>query len=607
MTDNKTSPNPSFWKNAIDWLLRSQSPASGQARQGRLLAVVLILTELLTLIAAIVAHNVNSIDLAVRISGITISYGIVLTVVWVFLYILNRRGLTTAAGMLLSVALLSLSIALVEQTGPMTATALSITVPVIVAGFFGPPFSAVVVAILAGTAYFVLNLRIEPEYTHTIFAGGASSQTLLVYVNLFFVAVISWLFSRTMRQAFQESSKLNLAIVEQRHEMEARLQTQTRQLQATTSVARTVAGARNLDQLMEDIVRLIRETFGYYHVQVFLVDAEESYAVLRQSTGDVGKALLARGHRLPVGSLSVIGQVTASSRPVIARDTDTDFIHRRNELLPLTRSEMAIPLIVGNQVIGALDLQSVEPDAFEEEMFPTFRALADQLAVAIKNAQLFEMAEENLRELSELSRTTTHRSWIDFLSETRQEERRQVHGVESKAMEIHRSRVVERVLGSGSVIVSSGADGRKAFLAAPIVVRNEVVGVIGVEPDDTREWSQDDLLLIQGIAERAALAVENARLYLQAQRAANREYLINTIASRLQRAPSLALLLESATRELSQALGTDNVYAEISMDHPISQSGKNVSDSNKDAETAREEKGPTDERPISGKSEEVRA
>ncbi|MBN1311226.1 MAG: GAF domain-containing protein [Anaerolineae bacterium] len=607
MADYTTTSNSSFWKNTTDWLLRSQSPASGQARQGRLLAAILLFIELLTIITTAVALNLGSEGLAINISGLKVSYGIVLTAVWTLIYLINRRGATTVAGVLLSAILLFLSVMLVEQTGPMTAAALSITIPVIVAGFFGPPFSAIVVAILAGAAYFLLNLQLDTEYTNNILAGGTATQTLLVYANLSFVAVIAWLFSRTMQQAFQESTKLNLAITEQRHEMEARLQAQTRQLQATTSVARTVAGARNLDQLLEDIVRLIRETFGYYHVQVFLIDEDDTYAVLKQSTGDVGRALLARGHRLPVGSLSVIGQVTASSRPVIARDTDKDFVHRRNELLPLTRSEMAIPLIIGQQTIGALDLQSVEPDAFEDEMIPTFRALADQLAVAIKNAQLFEMAEENLRELSELSRATTQRSWADFLSETRQEERRQVHGMETKAMEIHRSRVVERVLGSGSVIVSTGSDGRKAFLAAPIVVRNEVVGVLGVEPEDTREWSQEDLLLIQGIAERTALAVENARLYLQAQRAANREYLINTIASRLQRAPSLTLLLESATRELSQALGTDNVYAEISMEQPAEQRSKNVSDSRIDAETTGATEGPTTEKPTSGESEEVRA
>jgi GAF domain-containing protein/cbb3-type cytochrome oxidase subunit 3 len=607
MADYTKSSTSSPWNTAADWLLFSKPPVLGQMRQGRLLAAILLFMELLTLVVTIVTLTLKPVGAASTVSGTALTYGAVLLVVWALIYFLNRRGATTVAGFMLSVVLLVIATLLIAQTGPMTATALSIAVPVIVAGFFGPPFAAIVMALLAGAAYFFLNIRIEPEYTHNVLSGGAAAQTLLVYANLFFVAVIAWLFSRTAHEAFQESQQLNLTIVEQRHEMEARLQTQTRQLQATASVARTVAGARNLDQLLEDIVRLIRETFGYYHVQVFLIDEDDSYAILRQSTGDAGRALLARGHRLSVGSLSVIGQVTGSGQPVIAQDTDIDFVRRRSELLPLTRSEMAIPLVVSNQVIGALDLHSAEPGAFDAEMIPTFRTLADQLAVAIKNAQLFETAEDNLRELRELSRTATQRSWADFLAETRLEERRQVHGSESKALEIHRSRVVERVLGSGSVIVSTGNDGRKAFLAAPIVVRNEVVGVLGVEPDDTREWSQEDIMLIQGIAERTALAAENARLYLQAQRAANREYLINTIAARLQRAPSLALLLESAARELSQALGTDQVYAEISMDQPLATKAQTVSDNTKEASTTRGTTGSEGEKSEPDKSEEVRA
>jgi GAF domain-containing protein len=226
---------------------------------------------------------------------------------------------------------------------------------------------------------------------------------------------------------------------------------------------------------------------------------------------------------------------------------------------------MAVPLSVGDRVIGALDLQSVAPDAFDEDAIPTLQAMADQLAVAIENARLFQQAEHHLRELSELSRRNVQQTWAAFLAEAEPEEQRQVFGPESSALMTHRSRVIERVLNSGSVIVSTGLDGRQAFLAAPLVVRDEVIGVIGAEPDDARQWTQEDLQLVQGIAERTAMAVENVRLFIQTRRAAERERLINTIAARLQRAPSLSLLLQAATQELSEALGTESVYAEISM------------------------------------------
>jgi GAF domain-containing protein len=226
---------------------------------------------------------------------------------------------------------------------------------------------------------------------------------------------------------------------------------------------------------------------------------------------------------------------------------------------------MALPLLAGGHTIGALDLQSTEADAFAPDVIPILQSLADQLAVAIENARLFTQTQTSMRELEELAGEVTERSWADFLQQARETEKRQVFGPETQALETQRSSVVKRVLNSGGVIIADGQDGRQAFLAAPIVVRGEVVGVLGVEPDGTREWTQDDVTLLQGIAERTALAVENGRLYLQAQRAADRERLVNNIAAKLQRAPSLQLLLESVARELAGALGTDNVYAEISL------------------------------------------
>jgi GAF domain-containing protein/cbb3-type cytochrome oxidase subunit 3 len=551
----------------FEWLLLSQTDHPTLRRQGQLAAAVLAIAELLTLAALVISLSFQptfaETSLAFQAAALA------LVVVLFLLFLLNRSGRTLLAGTLLSIVILAVDIALLRVAGPLSPVAVTLVVPVILAGLFGPPFAAVVIAFGAGFAYLGLNLSANPAYAVELFRSDLGLQTGLVYLNLVFVAVMSWLFSRTTREALNASYDLELAMIAQREALELRLAAQTRQLQATVTVARAVAGQRDLDTLLADTVRLVQETFDYYHVQVFLTDDEERYAVLRQSTGEVGEMLITRGHRLAVGSLSVIGQVTSTGRPVVARDTDKDSYHRRNELLPRTRSEMAIPLIVADRVIGALDLQSLEPDAFDADTIPTLQALADQLAIAIENARLFEQTQENLRELRELSRDTTRESWAEFLNELHGEERSFVYGPETKTLATMRSQVVERILTAGATIVSNGKDGRQSFIAAPLVVRNEVIGIIGVEPDGPREWTRDDLQLIEGIAERTAAAIENARLYIQAQRAADRERLINTISSRLQRSPSLALLLENAVRELGEVLGTDNVYAEINVDRPL--------------------------------------
>lgn len=599
MTENTAPPTQSPWQEFVNWLTRSAAASPEQAQRGRLEALVLIALLTMTLIA-LPLNGFGFLEdlLGGTTPGTFMAWGLV--VVWIGLFIANRRGATDFAGIGMAVVLLIVNLLVILQVGTLVPAAAALVLPVIVAGLFGTPASAIIIALAAGVSYLGLNLQADPRYFQEVFSGEAAAQTIIVYINLAVVGMVGWLFSRTTRRALRERRELSLALVEQREELSERLTVQTRQLQAVISVSRAIVGARDVDQLLDDMVRLVRETFDYYHVQIFLVDEEEGYARLRQSTGEVGQKLLERGHRLPVGSTSVIGQVTATGQPIIARDTDHDSLHRHNELLPDTRSEMALPLAVGDRVIGALDLQSVKPDAFDVETIPTLQALADQFALAIQNARLFQQAEENLRELRDLSIETTRRSWADFLSEASESEIRQSFGTETKALAERRSQIAERVLSAGSVIISTGADGNPTFLAVPVVVRNEVVGVLGVEPDSPREWTQADMSLMEGIAQRTALAVENARLYIEAQRAARREHMVSTIVERLQRAPSLSLLLESATRELAEALGTDNVYAEISIDQPMAHRRKQVSQQDDDENEA--DGGPS----AAGEAEEAR-
>ncbi len=184
-------------------------------------------------------------------------------------------------------------------------------------------------------------------------------------------------------------------------------QRRAKQLEAVAEVSRAVSSLLDLDELLNTTVELIRDAFGYYHAQVFLVDDENYAAWLRASTGEVGRILLERKHHLIVGSQSVIGQVTATGKPVVARDTDRDAVHRRNELLPDTRAECAVPLRIGTRIIGALDVQSTEPDVFDEEDIAILQTLADQLAVAIENARAYQQQLETAERLRELDQLKT--------------------------------------------------------------------------------------------------------------------------------------------------------------------------------------------------------
>jgi len=185
--------------------------------------------------------------------------------------------------------------------------------------------------------------------------------------------------------------------------LEARVEERTRQVRTAAEVAHAVTSTPNLDDLLRRAVDLIRDRFGYYHVTIFMLDETGANAVVRESTGEIGQLMKARGHSLTVGSPSVIGWVTANNQGRIATDVGRDPIHLKNELLPETRSEAAVPLQVAGTVLGALDVQSKELNAFSPEALEVLQALADQLSTAIQNARLAQdsaLAAERARLLT---------------------------------------------------------------------------------------------------------------------------------------------------------------------------------------------------------------
>jgi len=567
----QTNDQQSFWM----WLIHSDAENRITARQGRLAAVMLLLSEAVTLLALIIFAITRDPDSTLPTdSPLNFVLAGIVFILLALLFYINRKGATYAAGTSLAVVVFLVNIAILLQTGPLSPGAVALVVPVIIAGLLGPPIAALMMAVAAIAAYYALSAAVLPSYGFELFTRPEYLQTGLVYLNIAFVAAMSWLFSRTTRQALNESQELSQALITQQQEIEHQLDIQTRYLRATVQVARSLAGERDFDRLLTRMVSLIRDTYGYYHVRLFLLDEDSEYAVLRQSTTGSGELSVSKGHRLRVGSTTAIGQATYSGRPVILRDArHSTEVSDADGLLPQTRSAAALPLLVGDDIIGALYLQSTDADDFPEESVPTLRSLADQLAIAIENSLLFKQTQENLRELTELSQLSTERSWREFLTNVGASRSRQIFGPESKILELHRDSVIERVLSSGTPIASSGKDGRQGFMATPVFVRNQVVGVIGVEPDEAREWTREDLQLLEGIAQRTSLAIENARLYLQARRAAERERMINEISSRLQNAANLDLLLQTAARELAEVLGTDNIYAEINLD-PTSATSK---------------------------------
>ena len=177
------------------------------------------------------------------------------------------------------------------------------------------------------------------------------------------------------------------------------------ELQTAALVARETSSTLDLDILLKRMVNLLCERFGFYHASVFLLDENREFAVVRESTGLAGEEMKVRGHKLAVGSRSIMGAVTATGSPLVVNDVSHSETHRKNPLLPNTRSELGIPLKLGDRVIGALDVQSTEVNAFHPDDIAVLQILSDQIAVAIENAKAYNLslqAVEDMREVDKM-------------------------------------------------------------------------------------------------------------------------------------------------------------------------------------------------------------
>lgn len=339
-------------------------------------------------------------------------------------------------------------------------------------------------------------------------------------------------------------------------DMRTRLHLRDRDVRLTQVISRTAAEERDLQKLMNQVVNLITENFdAIYHAQIFLIDARREYAVLRASTGELGQRLLARGHKLEVGSVSVIGQVTEQGQRLVARDTVASNVHRRNEFLPDTRAELAVPLRLGDDIIGALDVQSMQREIFDEELIETMQMLADQITVIIANARLYEETQRLLTDIEQQRTEETRRVWSNYLSAERRQALVHQAGVDT-AYDF--SALKRAAFDSGKSVVGQVTDRETVPFVVPVKLRNQMLGVIEYEVPQA-DFRYEKILLAEELVDRLAISLDNARLFQQSQRATERERLVNDISARITGQTDIQEILQTAIREVSQALRTPDV------------------------------------------------
>jgi GAF domain-containing protein len=522
----------------------------------------LLNTILLVVFALVVAYGIFS--LATDPSLISaVTYGAIVLLA-LGLLLLLRRGHVRLASFVLSATLWTVLTAGTYLSGGLRGSGASsffglvLIAGLLLGGRAGLGFAGLSIAAALGMLYAEINGRLPPsDVVITPFSAWMEFT-----ITLLGVAGLLYLATRGISETLERAQRNERAQVEANRELQAiresleqrvadrtrDLERQAGQLRAASEVARDATAARDLDDLLNRAVNLIRDRLGFYHTGLFLLDAASEYAVLRTASSEGGQRMLARGHKLPVGQTGVVGDVAQTGQPRIALDVGRDAVLFDNPDLPRTRSEMALPLKVRERVIGVLDVQSLEAAAFSEEDVAVLQTLADQVALAIENTRLLAEAQARLQEISGLLGRSSREGWAQLAAE------RPDWGY---------------LYDGGEVRPHAAALAAESQVTVPLQVRGETVGHLGLALADRRPLTAEEIALTQAVIEQASLALESARLYQDTQRRAAREQLLGEISSQMQRAVDMESLMRITAEEVSRGLGGSRTYVRLNMESPL--------------------------------------
>ena len=334
-----------------------------------------------------------------------------------------------------------------------------------------------------------------------------------------------------------------------------------RQFEAIAQVARATVTNQNLETLLPSLVELIGKQFDFYHVGVFLLDEQKEFAELSATNSEGGKRMLARGHKLGIGQSGIVGYVSATGKPRIALDVGADSAFFNNPDLPDTRSEMALPLRVADEIIGVLDVQSIISNAFSEEDIDVLSTLADQVSIAIQNSRTYETMQTLLAEAQRTSGAFLGESWrvLQLQNESigYQLTENKLHSLTKPIT----SAQITKAISSRETVKEGGEN---ATLAIPIRLRNEVIGIMNIRVQNAaHDWDSDEVDVAEAIADRLSLALEASLLLKSTQRQAEIERITADISSKLGATTQFDAILRTAAEELSRALGGSDVLVQI--------------------------------------------
>jgi GAF domain-containing protein len=360
----------------------------------------------------------------------------------------------------------------------------------------------------------------------------------------------------------KERNTLELSVQERTSEIQQR----AAQLEAASQIAHDISLISNLDDLLGNAVNLIRDRFGFYHAGIFLLDERKEFAVLKAATGEAGRTMIEGHHRLRVGEVGIVGYVVSKGESRIALDVGDDPVHFKNPFLPLTRSEVALPLVAANQVIGALDVQSEKPSAFTQADVKILQTIADQLAVAVERTRLVDKLQQSVTELESSYQTYTQKSWRSHLKSSHRNYSYRYQEAKIEVEAPDHPETIQALSQQEPVVTSTAGPAEEnkkvTVVALPIKLRNQVLGVVDIRFEG-QSIPSDMLPMLETITNRLALALENARLVEEIKNRAERERMIGDIGAKIRTSTDVDNVLRVAAEELGRSLGIPEVLVQL--------------------------------------------
>jgi GAF domain-containing protein len=398
------------------------------------------------------------------------------------------------------------------------------------------------------------------------------------------------------------------------------LERRLNQLRTVAEISRTISGELASQNFLQQLVEVIQERLNLYYVGVFLVDEEKKYAILKAGTGEPGQKMLTQGHSLEIGGKSMISWCITHEQPRIALDAGQEAVRFDNPHLPLTRSELALPLKTANEILGAVTIQSSNPQAFDQDDITVLQGMVDSLATAIINARLFEETQTQVEELNtlysaSLSMYTSVQSRESLLNiaqhmlkvsgtqnyvisswEEGQDAITTVYNYSPSlgvlegigtSYKLSDYPLTEKVLlerrfvtvrmddpkADAAEIAILKEDGLKSLLMVPLVTHDKVVGLMELHDEIIcRDFTPQQVHLVEALSAQVAVVIEITNLFEQNRRTARNEQIINQITSRFQQTLNVEEVMTATIVELSKALGLEEATIQLGLEDELLES-----------------------------------